>query len=51
MPTSTTREIAAPEKAALLECFQETTRLISVGLRPQFILIGDLASIAHSFPR
>jgi len=47
MPSST-RQISPIEKAALLECFQEATRLVPPELRPQFILIGGAASIAYS---
>jgi hypothetical protein len=40
--------LTPPQKAALLECFQEATALLPVALRPQFILVGGTASIAHS---
>lgn len=50
MPTPS-RELSPIEKAALVECFQEATRLVPPQLRPQFILIGGLASNFHSSRR
>ncbi|OBT70637.1 hypothetical protein VF21_10343 [Pseudogymnoascus sp. 05NY08] len=43
--------ISPVEKAALVECFQEATRLVPPELRPQFILIGGAGSIFHSSSR
>ncbi|OCK73543.1 hypothetical protein K432DRAFT_387338 [Lepidopterella palustris CBS 459.81] len=42
-----TKPISDPMKAALLECFQASIDLIPDDLRPQFILVGAAASIAH----
>jgi hypothetical protein len=42
------KTISPAQKAALLECFQAATTLVPVALRPQFILVGGTASIAHS---
>jgi hypothetical protein len=47
MPTYK-RLISPIQKAALLECFQQATSLVPLELRHQFILIGGMASIAHS---
>ncbi|KAL9109255.1 MAG: hypothetical protein Q9227_006010 [Pyrenula ochraceoflavens] len=40
--------IAAPLLGALIECFRATTRLVRPELRRQLVLVGGVASIAHS---
>ena len=40
--------ITAPLRGALIECFRATTRLVRPELRRQLVLVGGVASIAHS---